>query len=243
MLAGKTYWLIGASEGLGRALAEELDREGADLVLSARSGDRLQDLSASLSRPAKIVPCDVSSRDSVMAAWQSVGQIDGLVYLAGLYEPTRAQDWDAAQVEAMCDVNFMGAVRVLGLALPSLVSRGSGHIVVIGSLAGYRGLPAAVGYGASKAGLMHLAENLQADLWQTDIRVQLFNPGFIRTRLTDKNRFSMPFLMESNQAAKEVCQGMKSRSYKTDFPWLFSLVFRLGRLLPTSLYLRLFSRG
>lgn len=243
MLSGKTYWLIGASEGLGRALAKQLDSEGVNLILSARSADRLQDLSAALSRPAKIVPCDVSSSESVTAAWQAVGQVDGLVYLAGLYEPTKAQKWQAAQVEAMCDVNFMGAVRVLGLAVPSFVSRGNGHIVIIGSLAGYRGLPGAIGYGASKAGLMHLAENLQADLWQTDIRVQLLNPGFIRTRLTDKNSFSMPFLMDSDQAAEEVCQGMKSRSYKIDFPWLFSLVFRLGRLLPIGIYLRLFSRG
>lgn len=243
MLAGRTYWLVGASEGLGRALAEQLDREGVNLVLSARSDDRLQELSGTLNRPARIVPCDVSSAESVTAAWQSVGQIDGIVYLAGLYEPTRAQDWNAQQVEAMCDVNFIGAIRVLGLAVPSFVSRGSGHIVIIGSLAGYRGLPGAIGYGASKAGLMHLAENLQAELWQTDIRVQLFNPGFIRTRLTDKNSFSMPFLMDSDQAAAEVCRGMKSRSYKIDFPWMFSLVFRLGRLLPTSIFLRLISRG
>ena len=240
-LEGKTYWLIGASEGLGRALAIELDQRGARLVLSARSEGRLQELSQKLRHRPKIVPMDVTDTASVCNAFATVGTLDGMVYLAGLYEPMRAQNWDAAKVEAIADVNFMGAVRVLGQIVPAFARNDSGHIVLIGSLAGYRGLPGATGYGASKAGLMHLAESLQADLWDSQVQVQLLNPGFIKTRLTAKNDFSMPGLMTSEQAAKKVADAMETKSFKRDFPQVFSLVFRAGRFLPQWLYQRLFA--
>ena len=240
-LRGKTYWLIGASEGLGRSLAHELDGVGVKLVLSARSEDRLKSLSGDLSQEAKVVPVDVTSAASVEEAITKVGLPDGVVYLAGTYEPTKAQDWDAEAVEVISDVNFMGAVRLFGRLMPKIVKRGTGHLVVIGSLAGYRGLPGSIGYGASKAGLMHLAETMQADLWHTDIKVQLLNPGFIRTRLTDKNDFRMPFLLEPEEAGKIVCKLMEKPGFKYDFPYMFSLFFRLGRLLPQGLYQRLFA--
>lgn len=240
-MRGKTYWLIGASEGLGRALAHELDELGVKLVLSARSEERLKSLSDDLSQQARVVPIDVTSSAAVKEAIAQVGVPDGVVYLAGAYEPTKAQDWDADQVEMISDVNFMGAVRVFGRLMPDIVARGTGHLVVIGSLAGYRGLPGSIGYGASKAGLMHLAETMQADLWHTDIRVQLLNPGFIRTRLTDKNDFRMPFLLEPEEAGRIVCKLMQKPGFKYDFPYVFSLFFRLGRLLPQGLYQRLFA--
>lgn len=243
MWKGRTYWLIGASEGLGRALAKELDAKGARLVLSARTAERLEALAKELEGEARIVPCDVTDAASVAAAWKAVGEIDGVVYLPGLYDPMTAREWDAETALAICDVNFMGAVRVLGHAVPEFVRRDAGHIVLIGSLAGYRGLPGAIGYGASKAGLMHLAENLRADLWRSGVRVQVMNPGFIRTRLTDKNRFRMPFLMEPDEAARIVRKAMERPVFKRDFPWGFSLVFRAGRLLPQWLYERIFARG
>ncbi len=241
MWRGKRYWLIGASEGLGRALARELDGAGADLVLSARSRDRLDDLAAKLSRTPQVVPCDVTDAASVARAWEEVGEIDGAIYLAALYEPMAAADWNRASVEAMCDVNFMGALRVLGHVAPAFAARDHGHIVLVGSLAGYRGLPGAVGYGAGKAGLMHLAECLRADFWRTGVKVQLFNPGYIRTRLTEKNDFRMPFLMTPEAAATTLRKGMEARAFKKDFPLAFSLIFRLGRFLPATIYYRLFA--
>ncbi|MGB5559971.1 MAG: SDR family NAD(P)-dependent oxidoreductase [Paracoccaceae bacterium] len=240
-MGGKTYWLIGASEGLGRALALELDRIGTKLVISARSERRLQSLAKELAHDPKILTMDVTSAGSVQAAVDAIGDVDGIVYLAGAYEPMTAQDWGAEVAERVSDVNFMGAVRVFGRVMPGIVARGRGHLVLIGSLAGYRGLPGAIGYGASKAALMHLAETMQADLWHTDIRVQLLNPGFIRTRLTDKNSFKMPFLLESDEAAKMVCKLMQKPAFKHDFPYIFSLFFRIGRLLPQGVYQRLFA--
>lgn len=239
-LSGKTYWLVGASEGLGRALAEKLSKAGVSLVLSARNADSLQALADSLPGDARIVTCDVSDRASVVAAAEQVGEVDGLVFLAGVYWPFPAQDWDAEQTEAMFDVNLTGAARVLGQVVPNMVARKSGHIVITGSLSGYRGLPGAIGYASSKAGLMHLAESMHCDLRGSGVDVQLAVPGFIRTRLTDKNNFTMPFLMEPDQAADEMMTLMRSNSFQRAFPKLFSLVFRGGNFLPDWAYYRIF---
>lgn len=239
-LSGQRYWLVGASEGLGRALALRLSRAGVTVVLSARDGARLEALAAELPGPALVVPCDVADRLSVRAAAAAAGEIDGMVFLAGVYWPFSARDWDADLAETMVDVNLTGAVRVLGAVVPGFVARGRGHVVLTGSLAGFGGLPGSIGYGSSKAGLMHLAESMHADLRGSGVDVQLANPGFIRTRLTDKNAFSMPFLMEPERAAEEILALMGSRRFSRSFPFVFSLVFRLGRLLPEGLYFRLF---
>ena len=240
-LSGKTYWLIGASEGLGRALAHKLSSAGCTLVLSARNEDGLKELSDSLPGSSRCVACDVSDRDSVLRAAEAAGDIDGMVYLAGVYWPFPATEWDSAQTEAMFDINLTGAARVLGQVVPKMVARGKGHIVLTGSLSGYRGLPGSIGYSSSKAGLMHLAESMHADLRGSGVDVQLANPGFIRTRLTDKNSFTMPFLMEPEQAAAEMLSLMRSSRFQHAFPKLFSLVFRGGNFLPDWLYYRVFA--
>ncbi|MBD3764026.1 MAG: SDR family NAD(P)-dependent oxidoreductase [Rhodobacterales bacterium] len=236
--SGKRYWLVGASEGLGRALAQQMAAEGAELILSARDAGRLAELAAGLPG-ARAVPCDVADDASVARAAEAAGPVDGVVFLAGVYWPIAAQDWDAARVTAMCDVNFTGCARVLGAVVPGMVARGSGHIVITGSLSGFRGLPGAVGYAASKAGCMMLAECLQADMHGTGVRVQVANPGFIRTRLTAKNDFSMPFLMEPEAAAAAMLAHMRTRRFKANFPRVFSWFFRLGQLMPDALWYRL----
>lgn len=238
---GKRYWLVGASEGLGRALAHRMSHAGVDLVLSARNEGRLADLAAELPGAAEVLPLDISSRADCEAAAARVGEIDGLVFLAGVYWPMAAKDWDGTRVEAMCDINFTGATRVVGAALPGMIARGHGHVVLTGSLSGFRGLPGAVGYSASKAGVMALAESLYADLRGSGIDVQLANPGFIRTRLTDKNDFAMPFLMEVEDAAERMFAHMGTRRFKASFPTLFSWVFRLSQFLPDWAYYRLFA--
>ena len=242
-LKGRHYWLVGASEGLGRALALELTGRGAHLTVSARSEGRLKDLARDVGTDVQVLPLDVTDTDAVARAADEIGDIDGIVYLAGYYEPMKAGDWDPEAVETMMDVNLMGAVRVLGRIVPAFAARGSGHIVVTGSLSGYRGLPGAIGYGASKSALMHLTETIRSDLWHTGVKVQLINPGFIRTRLTDKNDFNMPFLMDADEAAKRFADAMEGDRFKTDFPWLFSLLFRFSRWLPQGLYQRLFAKA
>lgn len=152
-----------------------------------------------------------------------------------------AQALDPAQFVQVCDVNFTGCARVLGAVLPGMVARGSGHIVLTGSLSGFRGLPGAMGYQASKAGIMALAESLHADLRGTGIRVQLANPGFIKTRLTALNIFSMPFLMEPAEAASHIIRLMESTAFKKSFPTVFSWLFRLSQFLPDWAYYPLFA--
>lgn len=230
-ILGKTYWLIGASEGLGRELAKALSREGARLILSARSVDRLDSLCAELPG-ARVLALDVTDADAVRRAAAEAGQIDGLIYNAGTYEPLRATDWDAAAALTMCDVNFTGAVRLLGEIVPRFVAAGRGDITLIGSLSGYRGLPAAIGYGASKAALVSLAETMRHDLKDSGVVVRIVNPGFIRTRLTEKNRFRMPMLMSPEDAATRVLNAMRKRRFRTDFPAPFSWVIRGLACLP-----------
>lgn len=238
--AGKRYWLVGASEGLGLALAHKLSAAGAELILSARNPETLAKAVAGLPGKATALPVDVGSSDSVAEAAARLGDLDGMVFLAGVYWPMRAQDWDAKAAEAMANINFTGCIRAVGAALPGMLAKDRGHLVITGSLSGFRGLPGAIGYAASKAGTMVLAESLYADLRKTGIAVQLANPGFIRTRLTAKNDFSMPFIMEPETAADIMFRHMQSGRFKVSFPTVFSWLFRVGQFLPDWLYYRMF---
>ncbi|ESW61276.1 MAG: short-chain dehydrogenase [Rhodobacter sp. CACIA14H1] len=238
---GKRYWLVGASEGLGLALAQKLSAAGAEVILSARSPDKLAEAVALMPGRAIALPCDVASTASVRDAAEQAGDIDGVVFLAGVYWPMKAQDWDAGAVETMCDINLTGCARVMGAVVPQMVKRGRGHIVITGSLSGFRGLPGAIGYCASKAGTMSLAESMHCDLRGTGIDVQLSNPGFIKTRLTDKNDFSMPQIMEPGQAAQHMFDHMLTDRFSDSFPVPFAWVFRLSQFLPDWAYYRLFA--
>ncbi|MGX9355840.1 SDR family NAD(P)-dependent oxidoreductase [Roseobacteraceae bacterium S113] len=238
---GKRYWLVGASEGLGEALAHVMSGAGVELVLSARSVDKLQAIADVLPGKATAVPCDVGDLASVQAAREAAGEIDGVVMLAGVYWPQGADAWDQVEVETMCDINFTGTARVVGSVVKDFVARDAGHIVITGSLSGFRGLPGAQGYAASKAGTMAMAESLYCDLHRTNVKVQLANPGFIRTRLTDKNDFNMPFIMEPDAAARQMFEHMCGDAFKMSFPRVFSWLFRGSQFLPDWLYYRLFA--
>jgi NADP-dependent 3-hydroxy acid dehydrogenase YdfG len=237
---GKRYWLVGASDGLGAALARKLSAAGVEVILSARSGDKLSTLADSLRGKSQVVTVDVSDDASVAQAAEQVGEVDGVVYLAGVYWPFGAQDWNAEQATAMADINFTGLMRVMGQVVPGMVTRDAGHIVITSSLTGFRGLPRSIGYTASKAATMSLAECMYADLRGTGIKVQVINPGFIKTQLTEKNDFAMPFIMETEDAAREVFEHMNTDKFKKSFPYAFSLVFRGSQFLPDWLYYRIF---
>lgn len=238
---GKKYWLVGASEGLGEALARQLSRVGVHLVLSSRDRTKLDALARELPGRAEVVPVDVSDAASVREAAQSIGDVDGVIHMAGVYWPFGADGWNAEQAEAMADINYTGAMRLAGAVLPRFVERNRGHFVLTGSLSGFRGLPGAAAYTSSKAGVMVLAESLYADLRKTGVDVQLVNPGFIRTRLTDKNEFSMPMIMEPEEAARIYFEHLNSERFKCSFPTTFSWVFRGSQFLPDWAYYRLFA--
>ncbi len=240
-------WIIGASEGIGAALAVALAQAGARLTLSARNKTALEAVRATLpSNAHRCVAMDVTDTQSVAHAWGALTSdappLDMVIYNAGTYEPMGATQFNLAHAERMLDVNFRGALRVLASVLPDFISRNTGHIALVGSVAGYRGLPAAIGYGASKAAMIHLAENLNADLGSTNIRVQIINPGFVKTRLTDKNDFAMPAMITAEKAAEYIVEGLASTRFEIHFPKRFSCVLKLLALLPAPVYFFLLKR-
>ncbi|KAA9006050.1 SDR family NAD(P)-dependent oxidoreductase [Histidinibacterium aquaticum] len=239
---GKRYWIVGASEGLGRAVAESISRAGAEVIVSARSRDRLDDLVASVPGKASAVTIDVTDQSSIDRAASEAGEIDGMVYLAGAYWPLGSEKWDAEKITTMVDTNFLGATRVLGAVVPRFVEKDAGHIVLTGSLSGFRGLPGAQGYVPSKAGVMTMAECLYSDLRHTGVEVQVVNPGFVRTRLTDKNDFKMPQRMEPEDAARRFFEHMNSDEFKMSYPAPLSWLLRGSQLLPDWIYYPLVSK-
>ncbi len=236
----KRYWIVGASAGLGKAVATEISKTGATVILSARDEAALHDLATTLPGPSIVIPMDVSDPESVAKAAIRADSPDGLVYLAGVYWPMPASEFDGSKAAAMLDINLTGAARVLGHVLPQMIARDNGHIVFTGSLSGFRGLPRASGYGASKAGMMSMAETLYADLRNTGVDVQLVNPGFVKSRLTEKNDFAMPMIMEADEAARLFVDHMQGRDFARNFPRSFAALFRLSQFLPNWVYYRLF---
>ncbi len=243
-LKNRHIWLLGASEGIGHAVAQLLAQQGAILALSARQHDKLELLAASLAGSGHLVlPLDVQNAASVVAAYQSLRKAWGMpamvIYNAGYYEPMTTQKFELALVEKMLDINVGGAVRVLAQILPDFIAANAGHIVLVGSIAAYRGLPGAIGYGASKAALLHLAENMAVDLQHTNIKVQIISPGFVKTRLTAKNDFAMPQIIEADQAARHIVAGLQSNQFEIAFPWGLSTLLKMLRWLPARIYFRL----
>jgi NADP-dependent 3-hydroxy acid dehydrogenase YdfG len=227
----KSIWLIGASEGLGREVARLLNAEGAKLFLSARNETSLRDLCHEM-LDATPLPLDVTNAESIRSAYALIEYLDVIIYNAGAYDPMPTLNWDTDKALRMIDVNLNGCLRAVGEVLPDMLANRSGHIVLIGSLSAYGGLPKAIGYGASKAAVASIAETMRHDLKGTGVEVQLINPGFIKTRLTDKNNFKMPQLLTPINAAKHVIKGMRKNTFRYDFPWPFSGIIKLFTSLP-----------
>lgn len=240
-VAGKRYWIVGAADGLGAALAEKMSRAGAELILSSRSEDKLQALADTLPGRSQVQTVDIADGASVAEAAAAIGDIDGVVLMAAVYWPFGADAWEADQGVQMANINYTGFLRVLGHVMPSFVERDAGHVVITSSLSAFRGLPGSVAYSSSKAATLSMAECMYADLRKTGVRVQVALPGFIKTRLTDKNDFSMPFLMTPEDAAQQMFEFMLTGGFKKSFPRMFSLFFRVGQLLPDWLYFRIFA--
>jgi NAD(P)-dependent dehydrogenase (short-subunit alcohol dehydrogenase family) len=228
---GRRVWLVGASTGIGAALAQALARWGARLALSARNAGKLESLGIA---DALILPCDVTDTASLAAARAAVldawGGVDLVVYLAGDYVPMRADDFDLARAEQVVAVNFNGAMKLSALVLHDL--QPGGGIALVASVAGYRGLPKALAYGPGKAALIHFAECLHLELAPRGIGVWVVNPGFVATRLTAKNDFAMPALLTPEQAAAEMIAGFRSGRFEIHFPKRFTRVMKLLAHLP-----------
>ena len=239
----RTALITGASGGIGAALAETLAARGCHVVLAARRRDALETVAtriAAAGGTASVEVLDVRDTEATVATLQRVddelGGLQLVVANAGIsrWTPATKVRWEEAA--AIVDVNVRGATATLLALLPRMVERGRGHLVGISSLAGYRGLPRHAVYSASKAFLSVLLEGLRVDLRDTDIAVTDVRPGFVRTPMTAKNAFRMPFLMEPEEAAEHIARGIEERAAVVTFPWQLATVVRAARLLPPGLW-------
>jgi NAD(P)-dependent dehydrogenase (short-subunit alcohol dehydrogenase family) len=243
---GRTAWLVGASTGIGRATASLLHARGARVVVSARNASALDEFVAA--HPGSLgVPLDVTDRRAVAAAATQVvakcGAIDLVLYCAGHYKPMRATDFDLDEALRHVEVNQVGALNVTAAILPTLLEQRAGHLSLVSSVAGYRGLPNAIAYGPTKAALINLAETLYLDLAPRGIGVSVINPGFVETPLTAQNAFAMPALISPEQAALDIADGWAAGRFEIHFPKRFTLWLKALRLLPDSLYFRAIRRA
>lgn len=241
--ASGCVWITGASSGIGRALALKLARQGRVVAASARSLHEL----AGLAEEARLVggiaqayPLDVTDRAATAAAARQItadlGPIRCAVFAAGTHVAVELDTFDAAVFRQLVEVNLMGVVHGLEAVLPAMMTARAGHIAIVSSVAGYRGLPTAAAYGATKAALINMAEALKLDCDRVGIRLQLIDPGFVRTPLTDRNPFPMPFLIEADLAAERIAAGLASRRFEITFPKRFTWLLKLMRILPYAPY-------
>lgn len=241
----KTAWIIGASSGIGAAVVQKLAADGWDITISARRADALDDVKKSCGEHAeRVTPLafDAGNPKAVKDAVKTVSKNhDGIphlvLYAAAYYKPEGSDTFDAEWLRTSWNVNVQGYGEVLHHVLPEMQKRKSGHIAVIASVAGYRGLPRAAFYGSTKAGLIALSESLRFSLRPHGIAVQVINPGFVKTRMTDKNTFPMPGIISAEAAADHIVKGLaKPKKFEIAFPFGFVLFMKFLRLLPASLY-------
>lgn len=239
---GKTAWLIGASSGIGAATASALHAAGARVIVSARQAALLNDFVAA--HPgSRALPLDVLDLPALHAAVAEVGPVDLCIYCAGYYRAMSAQNFDLADARRHLEINFNGALHLLDALLPSLLAAGHGHLSLISSVAGYRGLPKALAYGPSKAALTHLAEALYLDLHPRGIGVSVIHPGFVKTPMTAQNDFHMPAEISPDEAARAILDGWAAGDFEIHFPKRFTRFMKALRQLPYRLYFPLVSKA
>ena len=242
----KVAWIIGASSGIGKALAQRLSRDGYCLALSARSAVPLKKVLEELPKGGKnsSYPCDVSKLTTLEAAYKNIlkahGKVDLMVFAAGIYTPMPLTKYDHKKSLETVNVNLIGALNTFEVLKKAAISKDHPlHLVWIGSVAGYRGLPNSSAYGMSKAGLIAFAEIQHTELKDLNTKVQLVSPGFVKTRLTDKNAFEMPMIISAEQAADYIGNGIQSNKFDISFPPLFAFTMKILRILPDFLFFKI----
>lgn len=240
-----TAWITGASTGIGRELALRLARDGVRVAASARSADKLVNLANAHSgiNPFRL---DVTDRGEVAAVHrrivEAIGPVELAVLNAGVWHPMTARAYDAGQAIHSMQVNYFGIVNALEPLIPAMIANGKGHIALVASVAGYRGLPKAAAYAPSKAAVINLAEVLRLELSRHGITVSLVNPGFVETPMTLVNDFPMPYMLKADDAAERILRGLERGRFEIAFPWQLVGMLKLLRFLPNGLYLRIAGR-
>lgn len=231
----QVVWIIGASSGIGAALAKELAARGATLALSARRKDALEQLKSGLGQAHRTFALDVTDADLVGRTAHAIraafGRMDRVVFLSAAYQPMHACALDIHMTRQMVNVNLMGAFHVVHAVLPIFKEQQGGQLALCGSVAGYTGLPQGQPYSATKAAVMNLAESLKAELPAT-MDVKLISPGFVKSELTDKNNFKMPMIITAEQAATHIADGLLRSGFEVHFPKRFTWWLKVLRVLP-----------
>jgi NADP-dependent 3-hydroxy acid dehydrogenase YdfG len=238
---GKRVWVIGASSGIGEACAKALLSKSARVALSSRRVERLNAIAAEHSQSESLVlPLDVTNTEQMQAAYQTIlnqwGGLDLLLFVSGLYIPLRADQFDLEAAEKTIDANLLGPMRAVSIVLPAMLKAHAGHIAIVGSVAGYSGLPKALAYGPSKAGIINFCETLYYDLLPEGVNVHMISPGFVATEATAQNDFEMPALITAEKAAQEILSGIQKGEFDIHFPKQFSGFLKFLRILPYPIY-------
>ena len=239
----KNIWITGASSGIGRALAIKFAEKGWQVAASARREDLLNEIS-NLNKNISSFPLDVTDKEKCKEIFNQIknkyNDIDICFFSTGTWDPKKERDIDIDQMKNVMEVNFFGTLNCIKAVEQYFKDRNVGHISIVSSIAGYRGLPNSTGYGASKAALNNLAESLYFDFGRHNVRISLISPGFIKTPMTDKNEFKMPFLKTPEFAADKIYNGLiNGSSFEIDFPKELTLILKFLKLLPDRIYFSL----
>ncbi len=236
----KKIWITGASSGIGKSVAEKFANEGWKVAVSARRKELLDELA----KNPNIVsfPLDVTNQNQINEVFKNIidnfGDLDICLFSSGTYEPKDEQNIDPVKIKNVINVNFLGVIDCVKSVERFFKDKKSGHISIVSSIAGYRGLPNSSGYGPSKAALTNFSESIYFDFKKFGVRVSVVSPGFIKTPLTDKNEFPMPFLKTPEYAAEKIFNGLvKSSAFEIHFPKGLTLTLKFLRILPYRLYL------
>tara|TARA_B100000161_G_scaffold51835_1_gene33752 strand:+ start:351 stop:1109 length:759 start_codon:yes stop_codon:yes gene_type:complete len=245
-MSNKVIWITGASTGIGKAIAIKFSKNGWNVAISARRLELLEEISKQ-NQNVFSFPLDVTNKDNCHKVFSEIknklGKIDLCVFSTGTWDPKKEKEIDVEQIENVMKVNFFGTLNSIKSVEKYFKDLGKGHISIVSSIAGYRGLPNSTGYGPSKSALNNLAESLYFDFKRYGVRVSLISPGFIKTPMTDKNDFKMPFLKTTEYAADKIYNGLvNSNAFEIHFPKQLTLVLKFLKILPNWLYLKLLSK-
>ncbi len=242
-MSNKVIWITGASTGIGKALAIKFSKKGWKVAISARRLELLEEISKKNENIFSF-PLDVTNKDECSKVFSEIKnkfeQIDLCIFSTGTWDPKKEKEIDVQQIENVMKVNFFGTVNSIKSVEKYFKELGKGHISIVSSIAGYRGLPNSTGYGPSKSALNNLTESLYFDFKRYGVRVSLISPGFIKTPMTDKNDFKMPFLKTTEYAAEKIYNGLvNTNAFEIHFPKQLTIVLKILKILPNWLYLRL----
>ena len=239
-MTNKVIWITGGSSGIGKALAYKFANEGWQVAISARRENLLKEISES-NEKIKSFPLDVTDKVKCKEVFEQIknyyGDLDICFFSTGTWSPKEEKDIDVEQIENVFKVNFFGTINSIKAVEEHFKNKKNGIITIVSSIAGYRGLPNTTGYGPSKSALISLAESLYFDFERYNVRVCLVCPGFVKTPMTDKNDFKMPFLKTSEFAADKIYDGLiNKKQFEIHFPKELTLTLKFFKLLPNKIY-------